>query len=120
MGGAIGAGARYLVNAAALYWLGPGFPWGTLAVNLIGSFLMGMLAHLLVTGAMSHMPVGARLLLMTGLLGGFTTFSAYALDVVMLAERGHMTWALFYGTGSAAGAIAALLAGQWLMRSLTG
>lgn len=116
-GGAIGAGARYLVGVLALQLLGPAFPWGTLAVNIIGSFVMGLLAHWLI--AWPGAPVAARLLIMTGLLGGFTTFSAYALDVVALVERGNWLGAIVYAAVSVGGAIAAVVAGLALARALS-
>ncbi|MEM7778584.1 MAG: fluoride efflux transporter CrcB [Pseudomonadota bacterium] len=116
-GGAIGAGARYLVNVAALHWMGPGYPWGTLTVNVVGSFLMGLAAHWIVT--QSGLSVAGRLFIMTGIFGGFTTFSAYALDVVMLAERGAWWSAVGYAMVSVIGAISALLLGMALARSLS-
>ncbi len=80
LGGAVGSMARYLTNVAVMRGLGPGFPWGTLIVNVFGSFLMGVLVVWLAEkGAMRHAP-----LLMTGVLGGFTTFSAFSLDAVTL------------------------------------
>jgi CrcB protein len=79
-GGALGSVLRYLVSLAALGWLGAGFPWGTLAVNLLGSAAIGLLAGLGIGGP-------ARLFLVTGLLGGFTTFSAFSLETALLWER---------------------------------
>ena len=75
LGGALGAGARHLAGAAQLRWLGPGFPWATLFVNLAGSLLMGLLAGWLVLRGGSEQ---TRLFLAVGILGGFTTFSAFA------------------------------------------
>ena len=84
LGGALGASARYLVGLGTLRLIGPGFPWGTLTVNVVGSFAMGLLVVVLAE------VWGNRFapLLMTGLLGGFTTFSAFSLDAVALFERG--------------------------------
>ncbi len=117
-GGALGAGARFLVNTAALQMMGPGFPWGTWLVNIAGSFLMGLVAQyvLMRTG----LSLGAKLFLMTGVLGGFTTFSAFALDVGLLVERDEMLAAASYVITSVSGAILALFAGQWVMRSVLG
>lgn len=116
-GGAVGAGARHLVGRAALAAFGAAFPWGTLIVNLAGGIGMGVLAGVLArTGASETW----RLLLGTGLLGGFTTFSAFSLDAVLLAERGATATAALYVLVSVAGAIAALVAGLALARSLAG
>lgn len=111
-GGAVGAGARHLVSRTTLLALGPGFPWGTLIVNLVGGLAMGLLAGVLVrTGGSEQW----RLLLGTGLLGGFTTFSAFSLDAVTLAQRDAGLAAL-YVLASVAGAILALIGGLALAR----
>ncbi len=91
-GGAFGSVLRYLVSLLALAWLGAGFPWGTLAVNVMGSAAIGLFAGLGVQGEM-------RLLLVTGLLGGFTTFSAFSLETGLLAER-HAGLAALYVASS--------------------
>ena len=115
LGGAIGAAGRYLTGLAALRLLGPGFPWGTLTVNVVGSFVMGVLvvtlAHL---GANRFAP-----LLMTGILGGFTTFSAFSLDALTLWERGETLTAALYVGASVSLSLAAIIAGLALARSLT-
>jgi CrcB protein len=114
-GGAVGAGARHLVGRATLGLFGPGFPWGTLTVNLVGGLLMGLLAGTLVrTGGSETW----RLLLGTGVLGGFTTFSAFSLDVVTIAERGQLGVAALYVLASVAGAIVALVGGLALARTV--
>lgn len=115
-GGALGAGARYLVALAALHWFGSDFPWGTLAVNVLGSFLMGLAAHWFIVQV--DLPLAARLFVMTGILGGFTTFSAYALDVVVLVERGAWLPAAIYAAVSVAGSVGALVLGMALSRGL--
>ena len=117
-GGAIGAGARYLVGILALRVFGPGFPWGTLTVNIAGSLFMGLAAQYMMDRA--DLPQAARLFIMTGILGGFTTFSAYALDIVALSERNMLGLAMIYAMASVAGSVAALLAGQALARTLMG
>lgn len=91
-GGALGSVLRYLVSLWALAWLGAAFPWGTLAVNVLGSAAIGALAGLGVQGEM-------RLLLVTGMLGGFTTFSAFSLETGLLAER-HAGLAALYVVAS--------------------
>lgn len=112
-GGALGAGARHLVGRAALALFGPGLPVGTLAVNLVGGLLMGALAGLL---ARSVMGEPWRLFLGVGMLGGFTTFSAFSLDAVLLAERGQPALAAGYVLLTVGGSIAALVAGLSLAR----
>lgn len=116
VGGAVGASVRHLVNLAALRLIGPAFPWGTLTVNIVGSFAMGVFIELLArrVGASVEM----RLFVAAGILGGFTTFSAFSLDVAVLWERGAHAVAAGYVTASVAGAVAALFAGLTIVRSL--
>ena len=117
LGGAIGASCRHLVNALAVRFLGPGFPVGTLSVNVLGGFLMGALAGFLALRYPGG-GQGLRLFLGTGILGGFTTFSAFSLDAVLLWERGQLAGAAVYVVASVALSIAALLAGLSLAKSL--
>ena len=90
-GGALGSALRYLVATAALLWLGPNFPWGTLAVNLVGSFLIGLVQQL----ATEALVLGeeTRLFLTTGVMGGLTTYSAFSYESVRLMESGAAGWA---------------------------
>ncbi|MDB5703777.1 MAG: fluoride efflux transporter CrcB [Sphingomonas bacterium] len=114
LGGAVGAGARHLTGRATLAAFGPAFPYGTLAVNLIGGFAMGLLV-----GSLARMSVPGenwRLLLGVGVLGGYTTFSAFSLDVVNMIQRGDLGIALFYILLSVVGSILALFAGLALVR----
>lgn len=112
LGGAIGASGRYLTNMAALRLMGPGFPWGTLAVNILGSALMGVLVVVLAKfGGLRFAP-----LLMTGMLGGFTTFSAFSLDAVTIYERGEFGLAAIYVIGSVILSIFALFGGITISR----
>lgn len=115
LGGAIGASLRYLTTVGAMRLFGPGFPVGTLIVNVLGSFLMGVLVVVL-----SHKG-GMRLapFLMTGILGGFTTFSAFSLDAATLWERGQTTLALGYVAASVLLSLAAMAAGLIVARQLT-
>jgi CrcB protein len=115
-GGAIGASLRHIGNLLALRFLGTVFPWGTLAINIAGSFAMGLFIEFLVRrlGTSNEM----RLFVATGVLGGFTTFSAFSLDFVVLWERGSSLPAVAYATTSVVGAILALFLGMWLARSL--
>jgi fluoride exporter len=117
IGGAIGAGSRHLVNLAALRWFGPGYPVGTLAVNVIGGLLMGLLAGYFAL-RYSGGGQGLRLFLATGILGGFTTFSAFSLDAVLLWERGDIVGAALYVLLSVVLSIGALLAGLAIMRAV--
>lgn len=112
LGGAVGASARYLVSVGALRLMGHGFPWATLFVNVLGSLAMGALVVLLAQKDATRMAP----LLMTGLLGGFTTFSAFSLDAVTLYERGQIGAAASYVSASVVLSIAALFAGMALMK----
>jgi len=116
LGGAIGAGARHLVGRATLAALGPNYPWGTLAVNLIGGLLMGLLA-----GSLSRVGHGSeqlRFLLGVGVLGGFTTFSAFSLDVMNMLQRGDWGMGITYILVSVIGSVLALAAGLALTRAI--
>lgn len=115
LGGAIGSVARFLTVQAAA-WLGlTGLPWGTLAVNVIGSFAMGWLAVTLADrGALQAAPF-----LMTGLLGGFTTFSAFSLETVRLWQDGDPRAAALYVALSVGAAVLALVGGMVLARGFT-
>jgi len=115
-GGAIGAGARYLVNAAFLAAFGPGLPWATLAVNVLGSFLMGVVLAVAVP-LLGDSPLW-RTFLATGILGGFTTFSAFSLDAVQLWERHQPGLAIAYVAASVVLSIAALVAGLALAKAV--
>ena len=112
-GGAVGSASRFIVGRAALARFGPDFPYGTLAVNLIGGFAMGLLVGVL---ARANAGDNWRVLLGVGVLGGFTTFSAFSLDVVTLVERGSLGVALGYALLSVIGAIVALFIGLSLVR----
>lgn len=114
LGGAVGAVCRYATGLGAARLLGKGFPWGTLIVNLAGSFAMGVLVVVLLHLSANRFAP----LLMTGFLGGFTTFSAFSLDAVTLYERGQITLAAGYVAGSVFLSIAALFAGLALARSM--
>lgn len=108
VGGALGAGARHLVGVTTLRAFGQGWPWGTLAVNLLGGLAMGLLAGVLTRSGGGE---PARLLLGVGVLGGFTTFSAFSLDTMVMIERGAWAAALLYVAASVIGAVAALAVG---------
>lgn len=116
LGGAVGASLRHLVNLASLRAFGPNFPWGTLTVNILGSFVMGVFVEWMIRR--SGAPNELRLLIATGLLGGFTTFSAFSLDVAVLWERGAALTASIYVVASVLLSIAALFAGLALARAM--
>jgi len=111
-GGALGAVLRYLSTQGAARLFGAGFPWGTLFVNVLGGFLMGL-------AVVWFVEKGGRVspLLMTGLLGGFTTFSAFSLDAIRLFENGRPLVAGGYILGSVALSLGACGVGIWLGRS---
>lgn len=112
-GGALGAGARHLVGATMLARLGPGFPWWTLSINIAGGLLMGLLV-----GVLSRMDGSetARLFVGVGVLGGFTTFSAFSLETWQLMERGQLGAALAYVLASVVGSVVALWLGLAVAR----
>lgn len=117
LGGALGASLRHVVNVAALKALGPGFPWATLTVNLIGSFAMGVFIEVLTRRYGSSNEL--RLFVATGVLGGFTTFSAFSLDFAALWQRGEVITAFGYVLTSVVGALLALFLGLWVVRVAT-
>ncbi len=116
-GGGAGAALRYAVGLWIEARSGPGFPWGTFAVNVSGCFAIGVIATL----ADEHAWVSpaARLVLVTGLLGGFTTFSTFGLETWELVADGRGGLALAYAVASVAAGIAAVVAGVQLTRQLT-
>lgn len=118
-GGAVGACLRLFIVQSATRLAGHGFPVGTMTVNIVGSFLMGVL----ITWLAFKMPEGQaslRVFLATGLLGGFTTFSAFSLDAQTLLERGAYGQAGFYIAGSVLLALTAILLGIWIGRAIWG
>ena len=114
LGGALGASLRYLTGLGLTRALGHGFPYGTLAVNVVGSFLMGVVVVLAAERGLTHLSP----LVVTGLLGGFTTFSAFSLDAVTLWERGEVVTATAYVGASVALSIGALVLGLLTARAL--
>lgn len=112
-GGAIGASVRYLSVIAFTRWLGPLFPYGTLAVNTLGSLLIGICAGLMIK---EHMNQDMWMFLVVGILGGFTTFSSFSFEVVSLIERGQGLAAIGYITASLILGIGAAFLGMTLTR----
>jgi CrcB protein len=116
VGAGLGGALRHGVNVAALRWLGSGLPYGTLTVNIVGSFVMGLLTGYFAFKADPGQTW--RLFLTTGMLGGFTTFSAFSLDTAMLYERGALGLAALYVVALVGMSIAALFAGLFIMHQL--
>lgn len=117
VGGGIGSVLRHLVNVLSARALGATFPWGTLTVNVTGSIVMGLFAgYFAFKGDAAQ---GWRLLLMTGILGGYTTFSAFSLDAAALYERGEAGLAAAYVIASVGLSIAGLFTGLMLMRQIS-
>ena len=114
VGAGVGGALRHAVNLLAVRWFGYGFPVGTMIVNIVGSLLMGMIAGYLATR--TGIPQGFRLFLTTGLLGGFTTFSTFSLEAVLLFERGNYTGLAVYVAGTVLLALLAFFAGLILFR----
>lgn len=116
LGAGLGGALRHAVGLAVLRLGWTAFPAGTLFVNVLGSFLMGVLAEHFMLCA--HLPSQWRLFLTTGVLGGFTTFSAFSLDAVLLYERGRVGLAAIYICASTILSVAALFGGIAIVRSL--
>ena len=114
LGGALGSGARHLVNIGAARLVGIGFPWGTFTVNIVGAFLMGLFIEALALKFQGSLEL--RTFFATGVLGGFTTFSAFTLDVVQMMEHGQLGLAAAYAFGSVVLCIVALGAGFMVAR----
>ncbi|MCB1485849.1 MAG: fluoride efflux transporter CrcB [Bauldia sp.] len=118
LGGGLGAASRHGVNVAASRVMGLNFPWGTLTVNVVGSFLMGLIAGWLAFRAGINWTQHARLFLTTGFLGGFTTFSAFSLDTALIWERGEPGLAAAYILANVILSIGGLFLGLWIVRSI--
>ncbi|MGH1456694.1 MAG: fluoride efflux transporter CrcB [Alphaproteobacteria bacterium] len=116
LGGAIGAVARYGVNISATHLFGHGFPWGTLIVNILGSFLMGVA---IVKLSQMQISPELRTMMITGFLGAFTTFSTFSLDTITLWERGDVMQAFLYIMASVMISITALFVALWLLKGST-
>ena len=116
LGGAVGASGRYLFGMQMLRLMGPVFPWGTLGVNIIGSLIMGVLAESF--ALRFNVSAEMRSFLMTGVLGGFTTFSAFSLDAGVMIERNDFALAGLYIAASVVGSIAALFLGLYAVRTV--
>ena len=116
IGGGIGAAIRHGVNLTAFRLVGIGFPFGTLFINIVGSFVMGLTAEYFALKA--GLPQHLRLFLTTGIYGGFTTFSAFSLETALLYERGDIAGAIIYVAASVILSIGALFAGLAVIRAI--
>jgi fluoride exporter len=116
LGGGIGAALRHGVNLLAARYTDTGFPYGTLVINVLGSLAMGLIAEYF--ALKMGLPQRMRLFLTTGILGGFTTFSAFSLEVALLYERGQLAGAAIYIIASVALAVGALFTGLAIVRML--
>jgi len=114
-GGALGSVARYLAGIGATKLFGLAFPWGTLLINVSGSFLIGVFVELF--ALKWDLPQEARVFLTVGICGGFTTFSTFSLEAWLLMERGEWGYAAAYVAGSVVLSIAALILGLQLIRA---
>jgi CrcB protein len=116
VGGALGSLARYFLSTGIYRLTGTNFPWGIFAVNVLGGLVMGMVVEL---GALKlNYSPEMRAFLITGILGGFTTFSAFSLDAALLIERGDLISAGLYVVGSVVFSIGALFGAMWVLRGL--
>ena len=116
IGGGLGSTLRHTINMASARTLGTAFPWGTFLINITGSTVMGLIAGYLAFKGQASQPW--RLFLMTGILGGYTTFSAFSLDTILLYQRGELGLAALYVILSVALSVGGLLAGLTLVRHL--
>ncbi len=116
LGGGLGAALRHGINLLAARFAGTGFPYGTLFINVVGSLAMGLLAEYFALKA--GLPQRWRLFMTTGILGGFTTFSAFSLEAALLYERGQIAGAAVYVIASVVLAIGALFVGLAIVRAL--
>jgi len=115
LGGGLGAALRHGINIGVARWLGTAFPYGTFFINVTGSLVMGLVAaYFAFKGGLSQ---HWRLFLTTGILGGYTTFSAFSLDTALLYERGELGLAAVYVLASVLLSIAGLFAGFWIVRT---
>jgi len=116
VGGALGSVARYLVGIGAGKLFGTDFPWGTLIINITGSFLMGVLAGLFATRW--NLPQAARIFLTVGICGGYTTFSTFSLDSFYLIVRGELVASAAYMVGSVVLSVGALIGAMHVVRTM--
>ncbi|TYB88493.1 fluoride efflux transporter CrcB [Oceaniovalibus sp. ACAM 378] len=114
LGGAIGASARFLTGVAVLRITGPGFPLGVMVANILGSFVMGAFVVWAANRSMTHLAP----FVVTGVLGGYTTFSAFSLETITMIERGQAGSAALYMILSVGGALGAIMLGMMTAREI--
>jgi CrcB protein len=117
IGGVLGVNARYWLASWMSTWAGDRFPWATFAINVSGSFAIGLIATLLARWLPAH---PARLFFLVGFLGGYTTFSSFAFEALVLCERDQIGRALAYMGGSVAAGFVAVMLGVALGRAIVG
>jgi CrcB protein len=118
LGGGVGSMARYgTMRLISRFFPGSNFPWHTLGVNLLGAFIIGLLVELLALRI--NMPAPPRYLLVTGFLGGFTTFSAFSMETALMLERGDYAYSFVYVAASVIGTVTAVFVGNAIVRSLS-
>jgi CrcB protein len=117
VGGALGSVARFWLAGVMALMTGPRFPWGTLLINVLGSFIIGLVAGFTLTPVRVAMHPDIRIFLMTGVCGGFTTFSAFSLQTLELLQNGEIVPALGYAIGSVLLCVVATYCGWLLGRS---
>ncbi|PPQ37384.1 camphor resistance protein CrcB [Rhodoblastus acidophilus] len=118
-GAGFGGCLRHFINLAAARTMGTGFPWGTFVINISGSLAMGLIAGFLTFREGLHGSQHLRLFLLTGILGGYTTFSAFSLDAALLYDRGDVLGMALYVAGSVALALVGVFSGLAIMRALS-
>lgn len=119
LGAGLGGCLRHTVNLLAARMLGTNFPWGTFLVNITGSLVMGLIAGFLAFRSGASWTQHLRLFMLTGILGGYTTFSAFSLDSALLFERGEFGLTAAYVGGSVLLALAGVFSGLALVRALS-
>jgi CrcB protein len=119
LGAGLGGVLRHFVNVSCQRWLGAQLPWGVFVINVSGSLAMGLAAGYFAFKAGAGWSQSMRLFVTTGVLGGYTTFSAFSLDAAALIERGDALWAGLYVGGSVGLSIGALFLGLFIVRALT-
>jgi CrcB protein len=116
LGGAIGSVGRFWLTSVMTVLTGPRFPWGTLLINVLGSFVIGLVAGITLTPVRIGMHPDIRIFLMTGICGGFTTFSAFSLQTLELMQAGDTVPAMAYAVGSVVLCVVATYGGWGLGR----
>ncbi|MBI1182570.1 MAG: fluoride efflux transporter CrcB [Alphaproteobacteria bacterium] len=115
-GGAVGSLGRFTLAGQVMRWVGPGFPWGTMACNVLGGLVMGIITELFALKL--SLPRPAQAGLAVGVMGGFTTFSSFSLETVLMIDRHQWAQAFAYTAGSVVLCVGAVLVGMTVVRTL--